>query len=277
VLEHGERFGPFMIDGPLGEGGMSTVYRATPSVGGDAVALKVAKPAVLASATDTKRFLREARATQAVRHEHLVEVFDCGEVDGRIYIAMTLMTGGSLAEQIREHGPRPLEEVLRVVREIGGALDAMHGAGIVHRDLKPANILRDAEGVTMLADLGIARYDGFSVLTQADHVLGTMDYMAPEQIRGDDIGPATDIYALGCVVFEMLTGHTPFHGRGMFEVAFGHLDETPPDPSADRSDVSADIGEAALFALAKDPAERPPTASTYSRLLSVAAHGTVGT
>jgi serine/threonine-protein kinase len=275
-LAPGQRFGPFVIDAPLGDGGMSAVYRATPIIGGESLALKVAKPAVLDNATDTRRFLREARAAQAVRHPHLVEVVDCGDIDGQLYIAMTLMPGGSLADRIRDHGPRPVDEVVQLVREIGGALDAMHTAGIVHRDLKPPNILRDAQGVSMLSDLGIARADGFSVLTQADHVLGTMDYMAPEQIRGGEIGPAADIYALGCVVFEMLTGHPPFHGRGMFEVAFGHLDDAPPDPSAGRADVPASLGEAVLLALAKDPGQRPPTARTYASLLSLAVQNRVG-
>ena len=267
----GDRFGVFTIDGMLGEGGMSRVYRARPVVGQRPVALKVAKASARATDVEARRFSRESRVAAEVSHPNLAPVIDCGEVDGRMYIAMPLMEGGSLADRIRDRGVVPLEEIVRIVREVGGALDALHRGGVVHRDVKPSNVLLDGNGTAMLCDLGLVHVDGYSVLTEIGHVLGTMDYMAPEMISGGEVGPPVDIYALGCVAYEMLAGRVPFTGGSMFEVAFGHLAGTPSDPVAGRTDIPAEVSEVVQFALAKEPDRRPPTATMFARLLGVAA------
>ncbi len=265
----GEHFGPFTVEELLGEGGMSRVYRARTPDGND-VALKIAKPSMRANEVESRRFEREARVSGEVSHRHLASVTGSGEVDGRLYLAMPLLVGGTLGERVANNGPLPLANVVRVITQVAGALDALHAAGIVHRDVKPSNVLLDADDHAVLCDLGLVHVDGYSVLTQIGHVMGTMDYMAPEMISGGEVGPAVDVYALGCVAYEMLAGRTPFAGRSLFEVAFAHLDQTPANPVADRADVPDEVAEVVQFALAKTADRRPPTATTFARLLGVA-------
>jgi serine/threonine protein kinase, bacterial len=267
----GERFGPFAIEDVLGEGGMSTVYRARIVDDDSIVALKVAKPSMRANDVESRRFAREARVSGDVSHAHLAPVTGCGEVDGRLYLAMPLLTGGTLAQRMADRGPLPMAEVIRLLTQVAGALDTLHTAGVVHRDVKPSNILLDDEDRAMLSDLGLVHVDGYSVLTQIGHVMGTMDYMAPEMISGGDVGPSVDIYALGCIAYQMISGRVPFGGGSLFEVAFGHLDQTAPNPAADRGDVSDEVAEVVQFALAKSPERRPPSSTAFARLLGVAA------
>jgi len=187
---------------------------------------------------------------------------------------MRLIVGCSLDERIQEEGPLSIAHIVRIARNVAGAIDALHRANLVHRDIKPSNVMLDAEnGDACLTDFGLARGGDYSALTRAGQVLGTLDYLAPEAIRGEPPTPAVDIYALGCLVFECLAGHPPFGGRGPMQVGFAHLEECPGDPCSGRSDSPADLGEIVNHALAKLAGDRPPTATAYATLIAAAARG----
>ena len=269
-LEPGDAFGEYVIDGQLGEGGMGVVFRAIREDGA-VVALKVIKPGLVADEKTARRFAREARAASEVDHPHLIDLLDAGEVDGIGYLAMRYVAGKSLDDRIQARGPLPIEDTTRIVAEIASALDALHAAGLVHRDVKPSNILLDDERGALLTDFGLAKRRDYSMLTAPGQMLGTLDYIAPEMLRGEEPGPSADLYALGCVVFECLAGEPPFGGKSMFEVGMAHLGDQPPDPCAGRLDAPPDFSEAALSALAKEPSARPASATVYADMLIGAA------
>ena len=262
--------GPYRVQTLLGEGGMAHVYRAVHRDTGRIVALKVMKSDGVGDHRCARRFHREVRAAGEVEHRHLVDLLDFGEWQGRRYLAMRFVDGHSLEQRISAEGPLPIGDVIRVAAQIGSALDALHAVGLVHRDVKAANILLAADGAANLSDFGLAKGPTFSALTRPRQIVGTLDYLAPERIRGKPASAATDIYALGCVVYKALCGRTPFGGRSLFEVGAAILCGDPPDPLADRACVPRQLSTAALLALAKNPAQRPPTATAYARLLSVA-------
>jgi serine/threonine protein kinase len=159
---------------------------------------------------------------------------------------------------------------------VAAGLDALHSAGIVHRDIKPSNVLLDGDGCARLTDFGLAKGRDYSVLTRPGEMLGTIDYLAPELIRGDEPTAGSDLYAFGCLVYACVAGRPPFGGRGMLQVGAGHLDEEPADPCAQRTDAPDGFGEAVCFALRKAPAERPRSATAYARLIAVGALGPGG-
>jgi len=272
-LQVGGRLGRYRLEEILGEGGMGIVFRAVREPDGESVALKVLKHAFIQDETFRRRFVHEGRAAQEVRHKHLVPILEAGEIDGRQYLAVAYVRGRSLAQRIRDGGPLPLASALDVAAGIGSGLDALHDSGFVHRDVKSANVLLDENGTALLTDFGLAKGRAYTVLTKAGQVMGTLDYLAPELIRGEQATTATDIYALGCVVFECLIGSPPFAGKPIYEVGIAHLEEQPPDPSALRPELPAALGWALVQALAKDPARRPPSATGYAMMLRVATHG----
>ena len=265
-LAPGDAFGEYVIDGQLGEGGMGIVFRAIRD-DGEVVALKVIKPGLVRDEKTARRFAREARAAGEVDHPHLIDVLDAGDIDGIGYLAMRYVPGKSLDDRIQAHGPLPVEDTTRIVGEIASALDALHAAGLVHRDVKPSNILLDDERGALLTDFGLAKRRDYSMLTAPGQMLGTLDYIAPEMLRGEEPGPSADLYALGCVVCECLSGKPPFGGLSMFEVGMAHLGDVPPDPCAERGDAPPSLSEVALRALAKEPSERPPSATVYAEML----------
>jgi len=270
-LQPGDVFGRYRIGVLLGEGAMGAVYRARRD-GADAdVALKIIKPEFATDEQYRQRFLHEARAAATVMHAHLIGVVDAGEIDGRQFLAMHIADGQSLATRIATGGPLDAQATVRVALELGGALDALHAVGLIHRDVKPANILlRDGADGAALTDFGLAKGTGYADLTSDGQVVGSLDYLAPERIRGDQALPASDVYALGCVLSECLTGHPPFGGGGMVKTLFGHLETAPPDPCAERKELPAALGVALLSALAKDAAERPASAGAYADALAAA-------
>src|SRR6267142_1774680 len=266
----GDSVGPYRIEARLGEGAVGVVFRAR-EPGGDVVALKLLKQRLGDDETFRARFVHEARAARHVEHDHLVPVLDAGEAAGTSFIVAGYVAGGSLEDRLRSEGPLELGEVLRLAAEIGTGLDALHREGLVHRDIKPSNVMLYEDGRAAITDFGLAKGPAYTVLTKPGQVMGTLDYLAPELIRGEHAAPASDIYALGCVMYECVTGAPPFGGRSLFELGTAHLNEEPPDPRELRPDLPASASWALLRALAKDPALRPPTATAYGSLLHVAA------
>jgi serine/threonine protein kinase len=269
-LGPGDSVGPFRLEELLGEGAMGLVYRALREDTGETVALKLLKRALSRDAIYRQRFLREANVAKQVKDRHLVPVIEAGEHDEVHYLAMQYVDGGSLDDRIEADGPLELAECLRITAEVAAGLDALHREGLVHRDVKPSNIMLDAEGRAALTDFGLARGPAFTVLTKPGQVMGTLDYLAPELISGDAASAASDIYALGCVVYECLTGSAPFAGARIFEIAVAHVEQEPRNPCELREGLPADLGWAVVSALAKRPEQRPTTARAYARMLVVA-------
>jgi len=209
ALEVGHRLGPYRIEARLGQGGMGVVFRAVHD-DGRTVALKVLRDELAADQSFRTRLVREARAAAEVNHPNLARVVEAGEADGRLYLAVRHVDGRSLADHLASGGPLGVPGLLRLAAEVGAGLDALHGRGIVHRDVKAANILLADEGPAVLVDFGLAKSRAWTVLTRPGQVLGTLDYLAPELIRGEPAGPMSDLYALGCVLYECLAGAPPF-------------------------------------------------------------------
>jgi len=244
----------------LGEGGGGVVYRATD--GEAEVALKVLRTT---DPVAQKRFAREARLAGESRSRHLVQIIDVGDD----YFVMPFYAGGSLAAKLK-HGPMAVAETIRLAAQIAQGLDALHARGVIHRDVKPSNVLLDAAGDAVLTDFGLARGADSTQLTREGQIVGSLHYLAPELIEGSPATPAGDIYALGCLLYECLTGAPPFAERGDAELGYAHLVEPPPDPRSRRPELSAELALALLTALEKDPQARPTTATALARMLHLA-------
>jgi len=268
----GDTVGRWRLEELLGEGGMGRVYRASDAEGTIA-AVKIVKAELARDDIFRRRFDREAKVAQRVNHPHVVPVMETGERDGIPYLVQVFISGGSLEHRIKTEGRLPLAETVRICTAVASGLDALHTEGLIHRDIKPANILLDEQGTPYIADFGLAKDRDASILTKAGQALGSMDYMAPEQIRGEDVSAQSDVYALGCVMFECLAGHPPFADRQGMRILWAHLQEDPPDPLAERDDVPADVGWALRQALEKEPEQRPPTATAYAGMVRIAAGG----
>jgi serine/threonine-protein kinase len=267
----GDAVGPYRIEARLGEGAVGVVFRAVREPDGRIVALKLLKQRLGDDETFRARFVHEARAARHVEHDHLVPVLDAGEVEGTSFIVAAHVSGGSLEDRLSYEGPLELDEVLRLAAEIGTGLDALHREGLVHRDIKPSNVMLQENGSAAITDFGLAKGPAYTVLTKPGQVMGTLDYLAPELIRGESAAPASDIYALGCVIYQCVTGVPPFGGKSLFELGAAHLNEAPPDPIELRPELPTSVSWALLRALEKEPARRPPTATAYASLLNVAA------
>jgi len=247
---------------------MGLVFRATHEWNGNVVAVKVLKRELSEDDTFKRRFRQEVRASGEIRNRHLVPIVEAGESDGRQYLVVGYVEGGTLEDRLKAQGQLPVDETVRVAECLADGLEALHAAGVVHRDIKSSNILLDADGTAMLTDFGLAKGRAYTVLTRPGHVVGTLDYLAPELIKGKPATALTDIYALGCTVFECVTGRTPFGDKTLFQIGLAHLEEPPPDPTALRSDLPPELGRAILTALAKDPEQRPQSPGAYVSILS---------
>jgi serine/threonine protein kinase len=267
----GDTVGHYRLDARLGEGAVGVVYRARRGSDGAVVALKLLKQRLGEDETFRARFVHEARAARHVEHDHVVPVLDAGEAGAASYLVAEYVAGGSLEDRLREEGALPIGEALRIGAEVATGLDALHRGGLVHRDIKPSNLMLYKDGRAAITDFGLAKGPAYTVLTKPGQVMGTLDYLAPELIRGAAATPSTDIYAFGCVVYECVTGAPPFGGKSLFEIGTAHLNLSPPDPGETRAEVTPSLSWALLKALEKDPAERPPTATAYASLLHVAA------
>jgi serine/threonine-protein kinase len=268
-----DSIGPYRVDSQLGEGGMGVVYKAT-APDGSPVAVKLVKGNMASDPTFRRRFEREARFAEGVSHPNVVSVVDTGAHDGVPYIVQQFVDGESLEEKVQREGPLDAQTLVAVCKGIAGALDAIHEAGITHRDLKPANVMVAADGSIHITDFGLAKQEGASMLTMPGQVLGSMDYMAPEQIRGADVNAITDLYAFGCLVFFCVSGDAPFADRHGMKILYAHLQDAPNDPCAGRDDLPDGLGAAILAAMAKEPADRPQTAAEYAQIIEAAAFPT---
>ncbi len=233
--------GRYRLDAQIGTGGMSTVYRAFDQVLERTVAVKVMHREIASDSDQLERFRREARAVAQFSHPHIVGVIDAGEDDGRPYIVFEYVEGETLKERIVRCRSLPVDESLAYAIEITRALAAAHHRGIVHRDIKPQNVLIDEEGMAKVTDFGIARSLDEEGLTADGRVLGTTDYVSPEQALGHAVNGQSDIYSLGVVLYEMLVGDVPFHGENQVAVAMKHVREDMPDVQRLRPEVTASV------------------------------------
>lgn len=264
-----EPLGKYRILAELGKGGFATVYRAEDTTLEREVALKVLDPLLMRDAGWVARFRQEAKSVANLRHPHIVSIHEIGEVGGRLYIAMELARGGSLAEAIAVRGRIPWNEALTLLQPICEALDYAHGQGVIHRDLKPANILLDPEAGPLLTDFGFARLmsDNSMSVSLSGGILGTPAYIAPEVWELDQAAAPADIYALGCIVYEMLVGKVLFSGKTPMQSMHAH-DKGPQYPAAWPEGVPENVVTVLDKALARAPEKRYPAAGTFWHALS---------
>jgi serine/threonine-protein kinase len=258
--------GRYRLGRLIGAGGMATVHEAEDTALGRTVAVKVLQPQFSADAAFVARFDREARAIAALNHPGIVQVYDVGNDAGTAYIVEEFVSGQPLKELI-QGGPLPADRIIDIGVQVAKALDYAHQAGVVHRDVKPHNILVSPQGEAKLVDFGIALTAGVQSVTDAGSVFGTAHYLAPEQARGEPATPATDVYALGVVLYEMATGRLPFDGQTAVEIANKHLSSAPEPPSLSNPTIHPRLEHAILHAMGKEPDKRPRSGAELAREL----------
>src|SRR2546429_3515173 len=247
--------GRYRILRKLGTGGMANVYLAEDEVLGRRVAIKILNDRHAGDDQFVERFRREAKNAASLSHPNIVWIYDRGEAEGTYYIAMEYLDGRSLKELIVARGPAPIQLAVDYARQILAAIRFAHRHGIVHRDIKPHNVLVDGEGRLKVTDFGIARA-GASQMTEAGSIIGTAQYLSPEQAKGAPVDQTSDLYSVGVVLYELLTGVVPFSGDTPVEIAMKHLSAVPEPPSAKRAEIPRDLDLIILRALGKDPSER---------------------
>jgi branched-chain amino acid transport system substrate-binding protein len=269
MAEGGQQFGKYHILDELGRGGFATVYKAVDTTLDREVALKILHPPLLTDRRFVQNFRLEAKTLAALRHPHIITVYEVGEVDGRLFIAMDLAHGLSLARSIAERGRITWNETLALLKPVSEALDYAHGQKVVHRDLKPANLLLDAQRGALLTDFGFARLmaENSASMSMSGGIVGTPGYIAPEVWEENAASPPVDIYALGCIAYEMLTGDVLFKGQTPIQAMRAH-DRGPQFPATWLEDVPAGITEVLGKALARDPAARYPSAGALWHALN---------
>jgi serine/threonine-protein kinase len=253
--------GRYRIVRKLGSGGMANVYLAEDEDLGRRVAIKILNDRYANDDAFIERFRREAKSAASLSHPHIVSIYDRGEAEGTYYIAMEVIEGRSLKELLLTRGPLPIVDAVHYARQILEALRFSHRHGIIHRDIKPHNCLVGEQGLKV-TDFGIARY-GPSQMTEAGSIMGTAQYLSPEQARGAPVTASSDLYSVGIVLYEMLTGRVPFTGDSAIEIAMKHLNDWPKPPSKLRPEIPADIDRIVLRALAKAPEERYQSAEEF--------------
>ncbi|HYM24251.1 MAG TPA: protein kinase [Vicinamibacterales bacterium] len=270
----GRQFGAYTIIGPLGEGGMASVYKAhQPAVNRD-VALKILGRHFMQDPEFITRFKHEAWVVAQFQHPHILPVFDFGETDGYTYLVMPLIKGGQLSDLMTGE-PMRLDMVDRVMRQICDALDYAHSKGVIHRDIKPSNILVDERLNCLVSDFGIARMtEGTTKLTATGAVVGTPTYMSPEQAAGETVGPQSDLYSLGIMLYEMVAGRVPFKAETPFAIALKHLSAPMPPPATFNPRLGPSIEAVVLKAVARSAADRYQSGEEFAKALSAAIRDT---
>ena len=264
-LQPGQMLGPYRIINQIGQGGMATVYKAYQPSMDRHVAVKVL-PSQLAESTEfVKRFQQEARTIARLEHPHILPVFDYGESDGTAYFVMRYLEAGTLKDRMVAGRPLPINEIDRIFTQLTDALSYAHSHGVIHRDLKPANALVDSAGNLFLTDFGIAKLleSASPRLTQTDAIMGTPAYISPEQAQAQTVDQRSDIYSLGIILYEMVTGRVPFTADTPLAVILKHISDPMPLPSALKTDIPAPIEQVILKALAKEPQDRFSTAAEF--------------
>lgn len=277
-LAAGQQIADYEIDSIGGEGGMGTVYKATQRSLGRTVALKIISQEIAQTPEYRERFLREARLAASVDHPHVVSVYDVGDDDGHLWLAMQWIDGRDLRSLVATFGPRLPDRAVAISTQIASALDSVHAAGLIHRDVKPANVLvRDVDNKdhAYLTDFGVAKPPDHASdqLTRTGSVVGTTGYLSPEQIRGAEPGPRSDLYALGCVFFESLTGSPPFTGENELALRWAHANDPRPRVSDVRPDLGSRYDAFIARALAVDPQDRFRSGREFAESLATAHSG----
>ncbi|MGW2490913.1 serine/threonine-protein kinase [Streptomyces sp. NPDC001606] len=266
----GRQVAGYLIESEIGRGGMAVVYRARDLRLERTVALKLLAPELARNDTFRQRFTHESRVAAAIDHPHIVPVFEAGETDGVLYIAMRYVSGSDLRHLLDLRGPLPLPDTVRMAAQVASALDAAHEHGLVHRDVKPGNILV-AEGTdsdhpehVYLTDFGLTKKSlSLTGFTSVGQFVGTLDYVAPEQISGRPVDGRCDVYGLACVVHEMLTGHPPFEREDDMALLWAHQYDEPPPPSGIRPGLPGTVDPVFATALAKSPDARYDTCLAF--------------
>jgi streptogramin lyase len=259
-VDIGTDFLGFRIEELIGQGGMGVVYRAYDLRLKRTVALKLLAPALARDERFRERFARETELVMSLEHPNVVPIYDAGDVDGRVYLAMRLVDGTDLGTLLRTEGALEPSRAIAICRQIASALDAAHARGLVHRDVKPSNVLLDQTGHVYLADFGLTRrVDDQAGAPGGESSIGTPAYLAPEQLMGQPVDGRADVYSLGCLLYECLTGETVFPRESRLAVAWAHLEEEPPWASRRRLELPEAIDSVISRAMAKEPEERYPT------------------
>jgi serine/threonine protein kinase len=266
----------YEILGPLGRGGMGMVYRAHDRTLDEVVAIKILRPDFASDPKMAERFKSEIRMARKIRHKNVCAIHDFGEDRGVLYISMEYIAGTDLKQRLRQGAPFPSEEALSISIQVADGLAAVHDAGIVHRDLKTPNIMLDSHGTARLMDFGIAKQVGVeSTLTATGNIVGTPEYMSPEQAQGLKVDRRSDLYALGIVIYEIYTGTTPFKAETPVAIILKHLNEPPPLESAQAAGIPREVKAILRKALAKDPNQRYDSAEKMAHDLRLAQQSTL--
>ncbi|MGA5535472.1 serine/threonine-protein kinase [Mycolicibacterium nivoides] len=261
----GTRFGPYELKSLIGVGGMGEVYRAYDTVKERMVAVKLLRTEIAADTNFQERFRRESRVAARLQEPHVIPVHDFGEIDGVLYIDMRLVEGASVKELLRTNGPLTPARATAIVTQVAAALDAAHADGLVHRDIKPENVLLTSDDFAYLVDFGIAHVGGEASVTMTGVLIGSSAYMAPERFSGGPVGPAADVYALTCLLYEMLIGRPPFETGDLRQLMSAHMFSPAPRPSIMRRGIPRAFDDVVAKGMAKDAVDRYPSAGELAK------------
>jgi len=251
-----KQIGKYRLLKELGRGGMGEVYLAKDTEIGEKIALKILPPELTRSPQYVERFRREASAVSRLDHPHIIKVYEVGEDEGMHFIAMEYLGGAPLSSLIQKRGSLPIPEAAKIIIDVAEALDFAHSSGVIHRDIKPDNILSDEKGEFKVMDFGIARMEEGTQLTVTGTIMGTPEYMSPEQASGRKVDQRTDIYSLGIVFYELLTGKVPFHAETALEVIQMHIARAPESPRAHNPEIPGNVAAIIDKMVEKNPADR---------------------
>jgi serine/threonine protein kinase len=268
-----EFLGPYKVESILGRGGMGTVYKGSHSRSGEQVAIKVIATGVATQSRFRRRFAAEVETLKRLKHPHIVQLIGYGEEHGLLFYSMEYVDGHSLHDHLRQHRSLPWEDVLQVGIETAAALKHAHDIGIIHRDLKPANLMLNVQGQIKLTDFGIAKLFGSTDMTAAGSVIGTADYMSPEQAEGKAVNSRSDLYSLGCVLYALMAGRPPFGGKSVPEVLYAVRYNPVPSLSEKVPNCPPELAHLIEELLNKEPLNRPPTALVVGNRLKAIQQG----